>query len=354
LFDEVVGQPAAVEALRSAARLPVHAYLLLGPPGSGTRPAARAFGAALLCPRGGCGECTHCTRALAGTHPDLVTVERTGANLGIDEVRRLVNLAQRRPLEAARQVLVVGDVHLAARSAPALLKSVEEPPPATVFVLLAEDLPPELATVASRCVEVVFPPVPEPAIVQWLEARGVEPPRAAAVAEGAAGDLDRARLLVDDPGYAERLTLWRGVAEQLDDSGATAAMLAASLLASAESALEPLRAQHAAELEHLEEEAKSLKERGVPGRKEITDRHRREETRWRTEEIQAGMAVLARTYRDRMAAAIERGDTGTDSPAARCAKAVDMITEASASREHNPFEALLLQGLLVRLGALGA
>lgn len=354
LFDAVVGQPAAVEALRAAARLPVHAYLLVGPPGCGTRPASRAFAAALLCSDGGCGECRHCRRALAGTHPDVVTVERVGAQLSIDDARRLVTLAQRRPLECERQVLVVNDVHLSERSAPAMLKTIEEPPPTMVFVLLAEDVPPELTTVASRCVEVTFPPVPTRAVLDWLEDQGVGPDHALEVAEGAGGDLERARLLVEDADFAARLALWRSVPEQLDDTGASAAALAQSLLAAADGAVEPLRAEHAAEIARLEEEAKSLKERGLPGRKEILDRHKRAETRWRSDELLAGMAVLARTYGQRLRAALERGDDGTDSQADRCAKAIDLITEAAVSREHNPFEGLMLQGLLVKLGQLGA
>jgi DNA polymerase-3 subunit delta' len=332
----------------------VHSYLLVGPPGSGTRPASRAFAAALLCPDGGCGHCRHCTRALAGTHPDLVTVDRVGAQLSVDDARRLVSLAQRRPLEVSRQVLVVNDVHLSERSAPAMLKTVEEPPPTTVFVLLAEDVPPELATVASRCVEVTFPPVPTQAIVSWLTSRGIAPAQAVEVAEGSGGDLERARLLVEDAGFAARLALWRAIPERLDDTGGAAAELAQQVLAAADAAVEPLRAEHAAEIVRLEEEAKSLKERGLPGRKEITDRHKREETRWRADEIQAGMAVLARTYGQRLRAALERGDTGTGSQASRCARAVDLITEAAVSREHNPFEGLMVQSLLVRLGQLGA
>ena len=79
LFAGVVGQERAVARLWSAARRPVHAYLFHGPPGSGKRAAARGLAAALLCPDGGCGVCNSCRRALAGTHPDLVTVERTGA-----------------------------------------------------------------------------------------------------------------------------------------------------------------------------------------------------------------------------------------------------------------------------------
>lgn len=350
LFAEVVGQPAAVASLRAAARHPVHAYLFRGPTGSGSRPASLAFAAALLCPDGGCGTCDTCRRALAGTHPDVVLVERTGAALGIDDARRLVGLAQRRPFEAERQVLVVTDVHLAVRSAPALLKTVEEPPPATVFVLLADDLPPELVTVASRCVEVPFPPVPAAAVAEWLVARGTSPDQASLVAEGAGGDLDRARLLAEDPGFDERAARWRSVPGRLDGHGATARALARELLAGVDDALGPLRARHAEELAALTDEASSLGERGLPGRKEITDRQHREERRWRTEELRSGLGMLARAYGGRFGALAA---SGVPDEVRGHAEAVALVTEATAALRRNPNEALLLEALLVRLGRLG-
>jgi len=346
LFAELVGQPAVVQTLRAAARHPVHAYLFKGPPGSGTRVAARAFAAALLCPDGGCAVCWTCRRALAGTHPDLVSVERTGAALGIDDARRLVLLAQRRPFEAARQVLVVGDVHLALRSAPALLKTVEEPPPATVFVLLAEDIPSELVTVASRCVEVTFQPVPSAAVEAWLRAQGIDARQAAVVAAGSGGDLDRAHLLAHDAGYAGRLELWRSVPSRLNGEGGVAGGLARDLLQSIDGALVPLREQHGAELAELAEQAESLGERAVPGRRDVVERQHRAERRWRTDELRAGLGILARAYRDRLGPADETLDART---LAQCERAVALITEAAASLEHNPNETLLLESLLVRL-----
>jgi DNA polymerase-3 subunit delta' len=350
LFADVVGQDSAVAALRAAATNPVHAYLFLGATGAGLRPAARGFAAALLCPSGGCGQCDTCRRVLGGTHPDMVLVERTGAALGVDDARRLALLAQRRPFEASRQVLVVGDIHLAIRSAPALLKTVEEPPPATVFVLLSDTIPPELVTIASRCVEVRFPPIASGVIQRWLADRGVDADRAAVVAEGAGGDLDRARLLAEDDGFLARHDLWRSVPTQLTGEGAVAARMAKELLAAAEVAADPLRNQHAQELAGLEAEAASLGEKTVPGRREIVDRQHREERRWRTDEIRAGLGVLARAYRDRLVHALAAGEID-QAEVQRCQRASSAITAAALSLERNPNESLMLESLLVSLGS---
>ncbi len=159
LFAGVLAQEDAVAALRAAAANPVHAYLFQGAAGNGGLAAALGFAAALLCPDGGCGECATCRAALAGTDPDLHVVRRSGASVSIGEIRQVVGLAQRRPLHAARQVIVILDVHLAALRAPALLKTLEEPPGDTVFILLADQIVPELVTMASRCAVVPFPPV---------------------------------------------------------------------------------------------------------------------------------------------------------------------------------------------------
>ncbi len=359
-FQGVVGQPGPVAILRAAARRPVHAYLLYGPSGSGARRAAIAFAAALLCPDAGCGECAECRRALAGTHPDLVVMERTGAALGVEEARQLVALAQRRPYESSRQVLVVTDVHLAVRSAPTLLKTLEEPPSSTVFVLVADDVPPELATVASRCVEVQFAPVPVADVAAWLVERGVAPERARAVAEGCGGDIDRAELLVDDAEFGTRLALWRSLPGRLDGTGAAAATAVQEVLDAVERALGPLRQRQAEELERYAEELKSTGERGGAGRREMVERHRREERRWRTDEIRAGLGVLAQAYRDRLADAVTSARPARASAEARAgearaaAVAVDALSAAGASLQRNPNETLLLESLFAGLGKLGA
>jgi len=356
LFDDVVGQEAAVAQLRAAARRPVHAYMLVGPPGVGQRALVRGFAAALLCPSGGCGTCSTCRRVRAGVHPDLVEVDRSGPSVTVGDARQVVRLAQRRPLEAKRQVVAVSDVHLARLAAPVLLKTLEEPPGDTVFVLLADVVPAEMATVASRCIRIDLPPVAPGALAAWLVEQGVEPDVAADLAVAARGSIDRARLLVDDEGFAARRRLWRDVPTRLDGTGATAAALAAELLASAEEAVDPLRALHAAELQQRAEQAESTGERGVPGRKDIEDQHHREERRWRSDELRAGLGVLAAAYRDRLVAEVTgtrpSGPGRVGERVHELAGAVGAVEEVCVEMIRNPNESLMLEALLVRLSAV--
>ena len=357
LFADVVGQPRAVAQLRAAARRPVHAYLLHGPRGTGKRAAARAFAAALLCPRGGCGACNVCRRALAGNHPDLVTVERTGAMLDVDEARQITARAQRHPIESSRQVLMVTDVHLAAagRAAPALLKTIEEPPASTVFVLLADDLPATLATIASRCALVRFDAVPATAIAAWLVESGVDPVLADSVAVAAGGQLDRARLLVDDPSFAARQEQWRTAPSRLDGTGATAASVANELLEGVEDALAPLRARHEGEMSELAEQAEAVGARGIPGRRQIEERQRREARRLRTDELRHGLAVLSGVYRDRLVVLASSDDAPTPGAAAagrHAARRVEAIREASDALTRNANEGLVMDALMVELSGM--
>jgi DNA polymerase-3 subunit delta' len=358
LFDEVVGQEAAVERLRATARRPVHAYLLVGPPGAGQRALVRGFAAALLCPTGGCGHCSTCRRALSGVHPDLVEVDRSGPSVTVDDARRIVRLAQRRPLEAHRQVVAVSDLHLARVAAPVLLKTLEEPPGDTVFVLLADLVPPELVTVASRCVRLDLHPLTPGALTPWLVSQGVEPDLAPEMAVAAGGSIDRARLLVHDEDFAGRRRLWREVPARLDGTGSTAAALAAELLASAEAAVAPLRAEHEAEMQSRADQAASTGERGVPGRKEIEDQHHREERRWRSDEIKAGLGVLAAAYRDRLVADVtgppSSGPRRTGERVHELAAAVGAVEGVCVEMVRNPNESLMLEALLVRLSAVTA
>jgi DNA polymerase-3 subunit delta' len=352
LFDGVIGQEDAVEVLAAAARQPVHAYLFVGPSGNGGLAAALAFAAALICPDGGCGSCASCRAARAGTDPDLHVVRRTGASVTTEMLRQVVTQAHRRPLAARRQVIVVTDMHLVQNRAPVLLKVLEEPPGDTVFVLLADEMNADLVTIASRCVVVPFPQVQRDVLLRWLADSGVPAELAAAVTDSSGGNPEQARVMVEDPDVAARVALWSSVPDELTGAGTVAATLARRVMESADRAVEPLRVAHARELETLTDAAKEMGERTLPGRKEITDHQLRVERRFRTDALRAGLGVLARTYRNRVAAAAGGDAALGDDDVRSAVAAVALITETAEALPRNPNEALLLQSLFVRLATV--
>jgi DNA polymerase-3 subunit delta' len=354
LFAEVVGQEAALAALRGSAARPVHAYLFVGPAGHGGLHAAHGFAAALLCADGGCGTCPTCLGTLAGSDPDLHVIRRSGAQLSVDDARRVVAVAQRRPLQSERQVVIVVDAHLCERAAPALLKTLEEPPGQTVFILLADQLVPDLTTVASRCVQVAFPPVDPRVVETWLVSRGVSAELAAVVAESCGGSPGRAQVMADDPDVAARAALWASVPERLGAEAGAAGLLVRALIESTDRAAEPLRAENARLVEAMTAEAKEMGERALPGRKELLEQHTREERRWRTDALRAGLGALARVYRRQVIGGAGVTAAPGDPEARAAVAAVALITETAQSLPRNPNESLLLQSLLVRLRTLAA
>jgi DNA polymerase-3 subunit delta' len=344
---DVAADPSAVAALRAAARRPVHAYLFVGAAGTGTMEAALAFAATLLDP----GNADTARRVLAGLHPDVVVVERDGAAISIGSAREVARLAARSPVEGARKVLVLNDFHLVKDAGPALLKTIEEPPPSTIFVILAEHLPPELITIASRCVRIDFPPLRRAHVIELLEADGISPPRAGELADVAGGRLDRARLLAADPQFEARRQAWRTVPQRLDGSGAATARVADELLGLLDASVVPLQARHKTEITALEERnARAASINGKVGRgkrrevetglRELEERHKREIRRQRTDELRTGLAILAGAYRDQLA------DAATQDHAIDAVAAIDQL---GADLLYNPGELLALQALLSKL-----
>jgi len=194
-------------------------------------------------------------------------------------------------------------------------------------------------------------------ITSWLESQGVGEERAREVAGAAAGNARRARLLANDEGFAARRELWASVPVRLDGTGAVAASLAAELLASCEDAVDPLRAVHRSELEAFTDEVQTLGIRTTIGAKQLEERQRREERRWRTDELRAGLAVLAGAYRDRLVQVLDT--TSMSGAHARdrlraLSMAIESIEAVVVELVRNPNETLMLEALLVRLSAVTA
>ena len=347
VWADVVGQPHAVAQLTAAAAHPVHSYLLVGPSGSGKRGAAKAFAALLLSAGSeGVDAERHQRLALAETHPDLHIIESTTAQGRIDAptARAIVKQAALSPAEGARKVLVLEDFHLIDRFGAILLKYVEEPPPSTYFVILAEDVPPELVTIASRSVRIDLGPVPLVEVIARLTAEGIDPAAAASAAAAAGGDLDRARLLATDPRFAVRVEALRAMPGRLNDTGARAAELAAEVKALIDDAQATIDARHEQEAAELEERIERYGQRGS-GKKDIVDRHKREVRRHRFAELRLALATFAGVYRDALA---------TDRHPERIVDAIRRLEAAALKLEVFPNETLLLQSLLAQLPAVGA
>ncbi|GII98409.1 DNA polymerase-3 subunit delta' [Sediminihabitans luteus] len=209
VWDDVVGQEHVIDVLRGAVAEPramTHAWLFTGPPGSGRSVAARAFAAALQCTEGGCGHCQACTTTLAGTHADLTVLATEKVTITIDEVRELVGRASRRPSGGRWQVIVVEDAdRMLERTTNVLLKSIEEPPPQTVWILCAPSTEDVLPTIRSRCRSVVLRVPPVEAVADLVVARdGVERDVALDAARAAQSHVGLARRLARDPGARAR------------------------------------------------------------------------------------------------------------------------------------------------------
>ena len=297
-----------------------------------------------------------CRRVLAGTHPDVVVVEREGPYITVDMARAIGRAAARSPVEGDRKVLLLNDFQLVKEAGPALLKTIEEPPASAVFVILAEHVPAELVTIASRCVRIDFSPLSPAVIAAALRAEGVPAEQAEELAVAADGRLDRARLLAGDPEFGVRRQAWQGVPGRLDGTGATAAVVGDELLGLLEHSVAPLRARQEEEVAALHERNAKMSEingkpprgrgGGQAGMKELEERHRREVRRQRTDELRAGLAALAGAYRDRLAA----GGPGS----AEALGGVAMIQKLYEDLEYNPNEQLQLQALLLQLARLGS
>lgn len=212
LWSPLIGQDAVIgelqHAVADAERLTrgehgpamTHAWLITGPPGSGRSTAAVTFASALICLEGGCGVCHTCRTAPQGGHPDVEIIRPEGLSYGVDESRDLIQRAARSPVSSHWHAVVLEDAdRMTDEAVNALLKSLEEPPPHTVWILCAPSVEDVLPTIVSRTRHV---PLRTPSTNEvaglLVERYGVDRAIAAFAARASQGHIGRARALATD------------------------------------------------------------------------------------------------------------------------------------------------------------
>jgi DNA polymerase-3 subunit gamma/tau len=157
-FDEVVGQTHVVRTLRNAVEQDKvhHAYLFVGSRGTGKTSMAKILARSLNCERGGptvtpCGECESCVTIASGTSMDVIEMD-AASNRSVDDVRDLRERVAYAPSGGRWKVYILDEAHMLTKEAwNAFLKTLEEPPPHTVFVLATTESHKVMATIADRC-----------------------------------------------------------------------------------------------------------------------------------------------------------------------------------------------------------
>jgi DNA polymerase-3 subunit gamma/tau len=195
-FDEVVGQAHVVRTLRNAVEQGKvhHAYLFVGSRGTGKTSMAKILARSLNCERGGptvtpCGECESCVTIAAGTSVDVIEMD-AASNRSVDDVRDLRERVAYAPAGGHWKVYILDEAHMLTKEAwNAFLKTLEEPPPNTVFVLATTESHKVMATIADRCQRFDFQ---RPSLEQISEVLNrVAAAESIAVDEGAAAMIAR-------------------------------------------------------------------------------------------------------------------------------------------------------------------
>lgn len=208
-FDDVLGQDHVVRTLKNAIdqnRL-AHAYLFVGPRGTGKTSTARIFAKALNCPGGPKVDfdphCDICEEIAEGRSLDVLEIDGA-SNRGIDHIRDLRDNVQFAPARGQFRIVYIDEVHMLTKeSFNALLKTLEEPPPHVKFIFATTEPHKILPTILSRCQRFDLRPIPAPVIARHLmdiaSKEGVSLSEAAAfgIARVADGGMRDAQSMLD-------------------------------------------------------------------------------------------------------------------------------------------------------------
>lgn len=385
VWGELVSQEPTVKLLSEAVEAAhgrganrqamTHSWLITGPPGSGRSNAARAFAAALLCANGGCGQCHSCRTVANGSHPDVTVLNTQQLSIGVEQVRDIALRSGMSPTLGAFQIIIIEDAdRVTDRGADALLKSLEEPPPRTVWMLCAPTPDDVIVTIRSRCRQVHLRTPTNEDVTQLLVNRdGIDPETAGHAARAAQGHIGRARGLARDQKSRELRNRWLQVPSQLrgvSDCIQIADSLVAEAAKDASEATAKLDEQETAELRHaLGFGTKGTRPKNAQAAlKELEKQQKMRAKRFQRDSLDRVLTELSTWYRDVLAVQIGAVDsdnpeeglintTMTDqirsaaqsSTAASTVSAMSAIIETRQALDFNVAPNLAFESLLLRL-----
>ena len=205
-----------------------HAYLFVGPVGVGKHTLARELGRALLCENEhrslkGVRPLPGCALVDAGTHPDLSLAARPEdkVELPIELIRELIEHLSLKPARGGRKVAIVDDADdLSAEAANAFLKTLEEPPPGSILILIGGPVPErQFSTILSRCQVVAFAPLANEAVVEFLAKAGItDEARLDRFVRVAGGSIGQALALDDETLWEFRKALLKAIDSETVDA----------------------------------------------------------------------------------------------------------------------------------------
>ncbi len=234
-WQEIHGHDDVVEQFRRALsrRRLASSFLFAGPAGIGKRTFALKLAQAMLCQTrpeeelNPCGMCPSCTQVAAGTHPDVDVVGKPDDKafiplelfVGDRDHRRREGLCHNiamKPFLGGRKIAVINDAdYLNAEGANSLLKTLEEPPPRSVLILIGTSPAKQLPTIRSRCQLIRFQPLPSEIVEQLLLSKGLaaDPTQARRLSQYSEGSIQRALELADPELWSFRNTLLEKLSE---------------------------------------------------------------------------------------------------------------------------------------------
>jgi len=379
VYDQLVGQAHLVKILEGAVAAArsgedsqemTHAWLFTGPPGSGRSSAAVAFACALICSSDGCGTCSDCRAAKAGTHADVEIIRTEGLSIKIEEIRELLTRVAWAPAMGGWRVVVMEDAdRLTESAANALLKAIEEPGNRTVWLLCAPTLHDVLPTIRSRCrhLQLVTPSAKDVADV-LVNREGISPAMADYAARASQGHIGRARYLASDETIRNRRNTIIKLPMQINDVASAFKAAETLLNLATEEAEAAAGARDEKESSELAEAwGKGATGRGMAtgGSKAIKDLEKEQKsrtTRMIRDSIDGALVDIATLYRDVMF--VQSGTQGAlinqefasdilklaeRIPPAKTVSKIDAIMAARTNLSHNAAPLLTLEALMCQL-----